>query len=162
MKFIKEKGIIIDNYKKVISSFLGTPGSVDFPADIIVELHKKAPGCIGRFVHTHPPGIVQLSDTDMNEFMKPWARALHPWPVRLSTVTVTGEFDAGAWGLNRIHVFSESIYVAILQPKSLWKESGEERELSIEMESRHQYHFNSEENRLPTYIKQVIHQSYEE
>lgn len=118
----RECGAILDKHNNLISFFKGKSFHVDFPEETILKIHTANPNVISRLVHTHPPGMVDLSKTD-ERMMRSWAHAIYPFPIRLSTLT---QMDC---------LFVETIYVGILEPIELWKRHEEKRSFGIYKES---------------------------
>ena len=122
MKFIQETGAIISTSGLSLAYFNGTTGHVDFDIELILKLHKKNPGCIWKFAHTHPLRMNVASETD-RMMLRTLAPALHPFPVRLSVIT----------SLSREYAdWNELTYIATLESKEEWKKSGRKfREVTI-------------------------------
>lgn len=120
MNYLRETGAIISDANKIISLIDGEVGSVEFPEELIWEIHKKSPGKIFELAHTHPTDMSQASGRD-KQTLKTWAFALYPYPIRLSVVT----YDSTKG------YFSKLRYLAVLEPKELWKNSGRERKFEI-------------------------------
>ena len=122
MGFIKEIGFILLEDDQIISCFDGSAGHVDFPFEMIWKIHQMSPGYIGRLVHTHPPGMRELSQRD-EKMMKALALAMHPFPVRMSVITY--EF----------HRLQEYIYLGVLEPKEVWQQHKDnDRKFEITLE----------------------------
>lgn len=111
-KFITESGVIVGPHNTALHYVSGEMTHVDFPEDIIWDIHKRTPGNIFKLAHTHPPGMYQMSSRD-KQTLETWAFALYPYPARLSTITerkLMGEES----------VFVETVYVSQLEAKSIW------------------------------------------
>lgn len=117
IKFEHETGAIIDNSGDLVSIFDGEPGHVDFPDEMIQRLHSLSPGFIGRFTHTHPPGMAKPSNQD-NMMMRNLAFSLYPYPVRLGIIVPTHVDELSK--KNDIY-FEENVYQWVLEPKEIWK-----------------------------------------
>lgn len=107
MKFKQETGAIIAPDKRILHLVDGYPGHVDFPAEVISELHKQSPGIVYALSHVHPDGMTGLSSTDEGT-MRAWARAIYPFPIRMITITC---YD---------YHFFETCYLGILESKESW------------------------------------------
>ena len=111
-KFAFETGAVVSNDGGILTYVDGNPGSVDFPEEFIWDLHKKSPGFVEKLAHVHPPGMIELSGRD-KQTMKTWAFALHPFTLKMSTITLTGK-----------EVFQETTYLGLLEPKETWEKRG--------------------------------------
>jgi len=115
MKFVQETGAIIANDGGLISMFDGEPGHVDFPDQMIAQLHKLQPGYIQRFTHTHPPGMPKPSGQD-NSMMSNLAMVVYPFPVRLGIIVPQ------SWVLaKREGEFVENVYQWVFEPREVWQ-----------------------------------------
>jgi len=132
MQFIREAGAIISLDNKVVSLFPGTAGSVDFPDEMILKLHKLAPEYISRLTHVHPPGMTNLSNQD-KKMMRNLARVLHPFPLRLGVISQTSTID-------EYYVFRETIYTSFWQPREFC-ENASDREFVIGIDSSEDFLF---------------------
>lgn len=111
--FKKESGaIVIDEWGRFAALIEGSAGHVDFPEDMIWDLHKKRPGSVFKLAHVHPDMMTDLSARDI-QTLETWAFALHPFPARLSVISRIGE-----------NSFLEKTYTAFLEPKSIWEARG--------------------------------------
>lgn len=119
-----EAGVIVGQNDMALAMIKGTPGMVEFPEEVIWSLHKKSPGSILKLAHTHPPKMDRPSTRDI-QTLETWAWALHPFPARLSVITL--------WDRNE---FVEKTYIGTIQPKEEWIKNGKgDREVYIELES---------------------------
>lgn len=115
MNFLHETGAIISATGVPSAYFDGTSGEVLFDQELIKKLHQANPGCIWKFAHTHPLRMNQASQED-HQFLRTWAPFFYPFPVRLSVITsLSREYPK----------FQEVTYMATLQSKKAWQESGE-------------------------------------
>ena len=116
--YTTESGVVVGLQNNALHYVDGDIGHVDFPEDLIWDLHKRVPGSVYKLAHTHPPGMYQLSRRD-KQTLGTWAFALYPFPARLSTITerrIMGEDT----------VFVETTYICHLESKSEWlKRKGE-------------------------------------
>jgi len=110
-----ETGVIVATYGEALHIVNGEVGHVDFPEDLIWDIHKKSPGIIYKFAHTHPPEMYQMSKRD-EQTLKTWAFAMYPYPVRLSTITWI--FNSQTLGCS--DSFIETTYFAQLEPRNIW------------------------------------------
>jgi hypothetical protein len=123
MEFKQETGAIISIHDDILGITDGNPGSVDFPSEQILAIHKANPGFIYKLTHVHPPGNTELSNLDKS-LMRNLAYSFYPFPVRLGIVT---EF---------IEEITEFTYLGLLEPKEKWESRGKgERVFSIDLES---------------------------
>lgn len=96
--------------------------------------------------------MTQLSEED-KRFLKSWAVTFHPFPVRLSTLTIVDGF----------HVV-ETIYVARLEPKECWVERQKTemrssmREFEIEVDDERWY--ITEESNDPVWLMPLYRKSF--
>lgn len=107
MKFKQESGCILAPDKRILHLVDGHPGYVDFPAGVILSLHKQSPGIVYALSHVHPNGMTGLSSTDEGT-MRAWARAIYPFPIRMITITSYN------------YEFIETCYLGILESKESW------------------------------------------
>lgn len=143
-KFNNEVGIILSNEWDPLLFIEGSPGSVDFPSEFILDVHKRNNGFVYVLMHTHPDGMTGLSFRD-ELTLKTLAFFLSPFPMRMGTLTLTGK-----------ETFTETIYLGLLEPKEVWKESGrKEREFNIYKE--HVYEFSEPIN---FWRKKALEMSY--
>lgn len=119
MKYLQESGAIISHGNNILHMVLGEPGKTEFPEETIWALHKNSPGCIYALAHVHPPAMPQLSGRDKLT-MKTWARALYPFPIRMTTITETGS------GEGDYFEFLETCYLGNLEAKETWIARGKE------------------------------------
>lgn len=123
-KYKNEAGVIVGQGDMSLALIPGGVGSVEFPEELIWDLHKRAPGSIVKLAHTHPPKMDRPSSRDI-QTLETWAWALHPFPARLSVITL--------WNRNE---FVEKVYMATVQPKEDWIKNGKGiREVYITLES---------------------------
>lgn len=113
MKYLREIGAIISETGRIVTLVDGEAGHVEFPEELIWDIHKKTPGKIFELAHTHPPGMLKLSSRD-NQTLKTWAFALYPYPIRLSVIS----YDEGSIA------FSKKLYLGRLEPKEVWIKRG--------------------------------------
>lgn len=113
MQFKNEVGAIIASDGGLINIFDGQPGHVDFPDELIRNIHKLSPGYINRFTHTHPPGLGRPSQQD-NSMMSNLAMVMYPFPVRLGIIIPTAH-------MGEDHFFEENVYQWALEPRELWR-----------------------------------------
>lgn len=113
MNYITETGAIISDTGKILSFIDGTPGSVEFPEEMIWKFHKDQPGKVFELAHTHPTGMTNMSSRD-EKTLKTWAFALYPYPIRLSVITF----------LEDKQVFIKKLFFAKLEPKENWVARG--------------------------------------
>ena len=122
MDFKREVGALISVHGHILQLFFGTAGRVDFPWEVGWEFHKRNPGIIFGLIHSHPPGMTELSSTDKST-LKAWTLGMNPFPVRMGVVT-----RAEPW-----QVPSLNVYYAYLQAKTEWQK-GRERNFEIMIE----------------------------
>lgn len=119
-----EAGVIVSEKNLALSLVKGNFGSVDFPEEQIWALHKARPGCVLKLAHTHPPRMDHPSGRDL-QTLETWAWAFHPFPARLSVITL--------WNDNQ---FVEKTYLATVQSKEEWLKNGKGvREVYKELET---------------------------
>lgn len=124
MKFAKECGVIVSSTNKALRYIEGEPTKVEFPEEIIWEIHKSSPGSIYKLAHTHPEGVTEPSARDLLT-LKTWAFAMYPFPARMSIIYYNDKSE----------MFTEKVFVAHLQPKGEWLAQGKGvRELKIFLE----------------------------
>jgi hypothetical protein len=146
MKYIRETGAIISENREILSIIDGEVGHVDFPEELIWQIHKRTPGKIFELAHTHPMGMPEASGRD-RQTLTTWAFALYPYPVRLSVISYDPEKE---W-------FTKNVYLAILEPKETWKASGRElRNCEIFLENEDAF-FRASTN----YERILINKSYD-
>lgn len=123
-KYKNEAGVIVGQNDTALRLIKGGVGSVEFPEDVIWDLHKKAPGSIFKLAHTHPPKMDKPSSRDL-QTLETWAWAMYPFPARLSVITL--------WDRNE---FVEKTYMATVQSKEEWLRNGKGiREVYVNLES---------------------------
>lgn len=132
MKFRREAGAIITPNHDVLHLVIGTPGATEFPEETIWKLHKQAPGCVYALAHVHPPGMTGLSGRDRTT-MRAWARALYPFPIRMTTITEVNEIDSSPQPEDYF-VFKETCYIANLEAKETWEARGKEGDRVINIQ----------------------------
>lgn len=121
MQFKNEVGAIIAEDGGLISMFDGQPGHVDFPDDLIANLHQKRPGYIERFTHTHPPGLGRPSGQD-NSMMSNLAVVMYPFPVRLGIIVpLRSSISDSKSQYDGYYEFVEHTYQWVFEPRSIWK-----------------------------------------
>src|SRR5574337_1997078 len=103
MKYLQETGIILDSFKDMLHVVDGFPGHVEFPKEVIWGLHEKSGGIVYCLAHTHPPGMTHISGEDKTT-LEGWARALYPFPIRMSVTTQTNS-----------HEFTTTVFLAIYE-----------------------------------------------
>jgi len=86
---------------------------------LLWELHKARPGFVSAFVHTHPPGMVDLSRIDIST-LKAWSLALYPFPLKMGVITTDAYCNKPFLNL----------YHADLQSKDEWIK-GTERKFEV-------------------------------
>lgn len=121
MKYITEAGIILAQNRDILTIVDGEPGHVVFPRDLIWSLHMQNKGCIYALVHTHPPGMTNLSHEDETT-LKALCQALYPFPLRLMTVTAINDQE-----------YQTTIYLGLLQSKEDWISKGKQGERKFEI-----------------------------
>lgn len=143
-KFNYEVGVVLSEEWDPLVFIEGDLGTVDFPSEFILETHKKRNGFVYVLMHTHPPGMTGLSSRD-ELTLKTLAFSLSPFPVRMGTLTLTGK-----------ETFTETIYLGLLEPKEIWKESiRKKRKFDIYRE--HIYEFSDPTN---FWRKKILELSY--
>ncbi len=113
-KWQNEMGAIVGPNGALLHLVQGTPGHVEFPSELIWQLHKAQPGVVYELAHTHPPGMTELSSRDI-QTLKTWCYALSPFPLRMSTIT---EIQDPKNEFKR--KFRETIYIGLLESKEEW------------------------------------------
>jgi hypothetical protein len=114
-KYKTENGVIVSSEGHGLHFVEGNPGAVEFPEELIWDIHKVQPGIIHEFAHTHPIGMWELSGRD-KQTLKTWAFALYPFPARLSVLTYMPE----AQNFNKVTA------LGILESKDSWIKRGKE------------------------------------
>ena len=151
MKFIQETGAVVSTDGDVITIIDGTPGMVVFPAMLIQELHTLNPGSVKLLAHTHPPGMKELSSTDIST-LKGQALGLYPYPIRMSTITSLPKRFSGDNPL-----FVECRYLAYWEDKESWKSHGGVRKFTLIKELERECKLA---DHIPSYQKILIEKSY--
>lgn len=121
MQFVRESGAVIDQDDNPITIIRGEPGYVDFPEELIWDMHKTHPGFIYKLAHIHPDGMGSLSERD-KKTMKTWSHALYPFPIILSVIT---RFSHDS------DYFYETEFIGMLEAREIWKKNGGKRKFSI-------------------------------
>lgn len=116
MRFQNETGAIINANRDIVHFVPGTPGAVEFPEEVIWNLHKQRPGEIYALSHVHPPQMFELSGRDIIT-LRTWMRALYPFPVRIITI-------AERHSDYEIIDVVETCYLAMWEAKETWKARG--------------------------------------
>jgi len=137
MKFQRESGAIVSNSESILHLVMGDPGKVEFPEEVIWSLHKQAPGCVYSLAHVHPPQMPQLSGRDKTT-MRAWARAMFPFPIRMTTITELPTDDPFGYEGNNYFVFLETCYMANLEAKETWEARGKEGTRTINIQEEWQ------------------------
>lgn len=146
MKFKTENGAIVDFHNNLIAYIPGHPSRVDFPWNLIEDLHKKIPGQF-RMIHTHPPQMDWYSSIDYQESLYPWAVSMYPFPSRLSVIVPSPGYQ---------HFLPHQIdFVGILEPYEVWKGSGRKRGFEI-FEERNQIVYD-----VPEWYERLMNESYD-
>ena len=86
--FQREYGAIISTYDQLITVIKGNGVEVDFPIELILDLHKRSPGYVFKLMHTHPPEMDDLSERDIKT-LKTLAFTFYPFPIAMSVITST-------------------------------------------------------------------------
>lgn len=118
MSFKREVGALLSPQGHILSIVYGSGGHVDFPGELAWSLHKKSPGIVYAFVHTHPPGLLELSGEDKST-LKAWALALYPFPARMGVITEASSYGLGS-GVYSIPQKKVKMYYADLEPREVW------------------------------------------
>lgn len=123
--FIKEVGAILSPERKILHWTEGTATLVEFPQDLIWQLHKNSPGIVWGFSHIHPPGMTELSHEDLTT-LKAQVMALYPFPVRFITIAEIN------WN------FVETIHLGQLESLEEWINRGKEgsRKFTCDIENQ--------------------------
>lgn len=142
-----ETGALITTDDKMLRLVKGNAGSVDFPAEIIWNLHQKNPGIVSIIAHTHPPQFSSYSSVDQKLF-EGWIWALHPFPVRMAVISQLKESE-----------FTLTYWYGQLEGKEEWltRNKVTPREITIIEESSE---VNSPWHYAP-WVEYLINQSYE-
>lgn len=162
MKFIKEVGIILDPNRNPLTLVEGTPGMVNFPQQLAWELHKKQPGVVWAFCHTHPPFFSELSHEDETT-LRAWAYTLYPFPARMTVITkakIGRQTDSNwVYGISPAQSFTETTYLGVLEPKEIWQKCGGRKLRKFEIIKEETSIFNFTEAEY-NYQKIIIERSY--
>ena len=112
--FKREVGALLSPQGHILSIVYGSGGHVDFPIELAWQLHKKQPGIVYAMVHSHPPGMTELSGEDKST-LKAWALTFYPFPMRMGVVTeINGRMG---WDIPTRKV---KMYYGDLEPKEVW------------------------------------------
>lgn len=131
LAYQKEAGVLVSETNKALLYIPGETGHVDFPGQTVWELHKKRPGSVYKFAHTHPTRFKDASATDI-AMLTTWAKAFYPFPARLSVITFIGE--------TRGELFQETTYFAKWQDKEIWEQDkSKKREVEVLIEDIHTF-----------------------
>lgn len=151
MRYQTETGIILKgnlDRAEIMQVVDGNPGSVDFPAEALLQFHKDNPGIVYCLAHTHPPQMYNLSKRDQLT-LKAWAITFSPYPARISTIAhVEGD------------VFRVSIYLGILETKEAWIARGKEGNRKFEIIPETSYDISSFSQDLLPWERIIINKSY--
>lgn len=132
LTYNKEAGVIIDQGANALVFVEGETGHVTFPSEAILLLHKKAPGSILGFTHTHPIKMPNPSVLDMR-LLENWAKVFYPFPIRLGVISVVDDNE-------NIPLFTEKIYYARWQDKEEWlQDKSKERRVDIRLEKTEEF-----------------------
>jgi hypothetical protein len=125
VKFEKEVGALVDKDKNALHIITGSVATVDMAGEVLWKLHQKSPGSVWGFLHIHPPGMTELSNTDMDSF-RAWCIALHPWPFRFGVIS-----EIKGWGVfssspndDFVGYLAENIYYGQLESRASWLNRG--------------------------------------
>ena len=134
-EYNKEAGVVLSPEVHGLIFVEGEQGHVTFPTEAIWEIHKKAPGSVLAFVHTHPIGMANASALDMH-MLETWAKVLYPFPARLSVITLIPNPVTPT-----MPTYSEKVYYARWQDKEDWiKDKTKERRVDIRIERVEEFH----------------------
>jgi hypothetical protein len=148
--FNKETGIVLSDREDIVHVTTGSAGSVEFPSEIIWQIHQRTPGYIYCLMHSHPDHMVELSHEDITT-LKGWAYAMYPYPIRMGTFC--------KW---ENELFVETIYLASLESRGEWIARGKEgaRKFEIITESTKPFVFNNGDVLHPPWYSVIINKSY--
>lgn len=150
-------GAIIGPNGSLLHLVDGHPGHVDFPEEVIWNLHKGSPGVAFELAHTHPPEMTELSQRD-KQTLKTWCFALAPFPLRMSTIT---EVRQDGKDYKR---FQETVYFGSLESKEGWIARGkpsEGRKFEVILYSIFRFtEFDMEDWMYKAWEKLLIERSY--
>jgi hypothetical protein len=119
-----ETGVIVSEYNTPLAIIDGGVGSVEFPSEFIWDIHRARPGHVLKLAHTHPTNMWSLSERDQ-QTLKTWAFAMHPFPMRLSTICFMEDEQN----------FLETVYLGLIEPKEVWLARGKgERKFTLIVE----------------------------
>lgn len=133
ISFIKETGFILAPYHRILSIIEGESLSVNFPSELILQLHKMSPGIVYELAHTHPDGMSALSARD-EQTLKTLTHTLYPFSIRMSTITKIKHND-----------FIKTTYLAYLEPKEFWLPEKQIRSRKFSIIVEHVYEFTYSE-----------------
>lgn len=156
MKYKNETGAILGSGKVPLHIVDGTPGNVDFPASVIMELHKQSPGSVYALSHVHPPTMKALSSTDMG-LLESWAYVMYPFPMRVMTIAEMHTIVPGS-------IFAiETCYLGLLESKESWIARGKKtaRKFEIVKEYENGQYFSKKDDRDSWYGRILLNRSYE-
>ena len=120
--FKRETGAVVSVYGDILKIVEGDVGLVHLPSQYIWDIHKKSSGYVWGFIHTHPPGITEMSSTDKST-LEAWAMAFYPFPFNFVVATLNGISDR--------YYFSIKTYKGYLQSKDDLKPDQKERKVMI-------------------------------
>ena len=151
--FLQENAMVVSNSYGSIYLTEGSRGNVDFPVELLTELHKRNPGYVYELAHTHPPGFWKLSPRDRLT-LKSWAFAFSPFPIRMSVLTWMPEGKC----------FNKYTGFAALESKEEWIKRGKVGTRKFEVLEEENFLFDPEEYfdavTQPPWIKLLLNQSY--
>ena len=149
MKFLHETGVIVDDHNSALTIIDGSMGAVEFPEELIWNLHKARPGSVFELAHTHPNGMSELSGRD-EQTLKTWAFALYPFPLRMSVIAAEPFGD-----------FTYKRFVGIVEPREHWLARGKGvRGFQIVKELDYLY-FGTQFDEYQNWPGFLLHRSYE-
>ena len=158
----QETGGIISPNKNILHLVDGTAGSVEFPAELIIQLHKESKGIVYCLAHVHPPSMTEMSGLD-EEMLRGWTIALFPFNVRLSVISQTE-----GWTFNSLEVpFRETVYFGNLESREAWEARGKQgtRKLEIIKEQERIYWYKlpiKDSFKDRDYIATLVERSYQD
>jgi hypothetical protein len=147
-EFVREMGMVVSTQNHGLHLVAGTPGSVDFPAELITDLHKKNPGIVHELAHTHPTGMWNLSHRD-ELTLKSWAFALHPFPARLSVIAF----------LPDRHQFSRLIMLGMVEAKETWLARGKKTPRKYQQIAENMHYFDWYDDE-PLWVELLLRESF--
>lgn len=154
--YVQETGAILSPNRTSLYIVEGSPGSVDFPPEVIWNLHKAQPGIVFCLSHVHPPEMTGLSGRD-EMTLRTWAYSLAPFPARIATIAQTGR---APYGIS----FKETVYLGVLESKEEWiargKEGPRKFEIIIESENTFLDHPHARDYSHDSYTEILIDKSY--